>query len=48
MLTADRWISTADRYLLKTWLDLEEWIFRLGYGMRQMGISFGQMDFWLC
>ena len=26
-------------------MDLEEWIFRVGYSMGQMGISFGRMDF---
>ena len=48
MLTADTWISTADGYLLEDLVDLKEWIFRVGYGMGQMGISFGRMDFWLC
>ena len=28
-------------------MDLEEWIFWVGYGMGLMGISFGRMDFWL-
>ena len=48
MLTADRRISTADRYLLEDLvgfrgMDFPYWIF-----MGKVGISYGRMDFWLC
>ena len=48
MLTADRRISTADRYLLEDLvgfggMDFPRWIF-----MGEVGISYGWMDFWSC
>ena len=47
MLTADRMISTADRYLTEDLvgfggMDFPCWIF-----IEKVGISYGWMDFWL-
>ena len=48
MLNANRWISTADRYLLEDMVGFGGMDFPCGIFMGKVGISYGRMDFWLC
>ena len=48
MLTADRRISTADRYLLEDLVRFGGMHFPCWIFMGKVGISYGRMDFWLC